>query len=517
MMVPAWIWQVSAAGLIAVVVAEIVLTGRSGRGSFTVRSAVSWVAVYVSLAVIFGLAVGLTASWVTAGQFYAGYLTEYSLSLDNLFIFYVIISRFAVPADRQHRVLLLGIGLALVLRSFLIVAGAAALNRFGWLFYPLGGILVWTAIGLITGRQDSQPKPHTRLMSWLQRHLLPAGEDHGHRPIAWRSGRLMVTPMLLVVMAIGLADVLFAVDSIPAVFGITTNAYLVLACNVFALMGLRQLYVLLARVLNRIVYLNTGLGIICAFIGIKLVLHALHGSGVGWAPEIPAWLSVTVVAAVLLITVTAGILRGEPATRPASGNPASRTATDDAAAGRRIPLTAGERAVLERRFAVIDIDGNGVWQREDYQQLTRRLCEAFGHAVDSAAGQAVATGQRTLFEALLSHMDADGDQEITQDEFAAALGRDIKDRPGFDTAVRTAARTLLQVADQDGNGALDAGEYTRLAAVYGARADEAERAFGQLDQDSNGVLDTAELTLAISQFFTSRDPGARGNVAFGHL
>ena len=110
MMVPAWIWQVSAAGLIAVVVAEIVLTGRSGRGSFTVRSAVSWVAVYVSLAVIFGLAVGLTASWVTAGQFYAGYLTEYSLSLDNLFIFYVIISRFAVPADRQHRVLLLGIG-----------------------------------------------------------------------------------------------------------------------------------------------------------------------------------------------------------------------------------------------------------------------------------------------------------------------------------------------------------------------------------------------------------------------
>jgi Integral membrane protein TerC family len=187
-----------------------------------------------------------------------------------------------------------------------------------------------------------------------------------------------------VIMAIGLADVLFAVDSIPAVFGITTDAYLVLACNAFALMGLRQLYALLARLLNRIVYLNKGLGIICAFIGIKLMLQALHGSGAGWAPEIPAWLSVTVVAAVLLITVTAGILRGEPATRPA-------------AAGRRTPLTAGERAVLERRFAVIDIDGNGVWQREDYQQLTRRLCAAFGLAVDSAAGQAVATGQRTLF------------------------------------------------------------------------------------------------------------------------
>ena len=246
----------------------------------------------MSLAVIFGLGVGLTASWVTAGQFYAGYLTEYSLSLDNLFIFYVIISRFAVPPARQHRVLLLGIGLALVLRSFLIVAGAAALNRFGWLFYPLGGVLLWTAIGLITGRQDGQPEQQTRLTSWLQRHLLPAGEDHGRRLIAWRSGRLAVAPVLLVVMAIGLADVLFAVDSIPAVFGITTSAYLVLACNAFALMGLRQLYALLARVLNRIVYLNTGLGIICAFIGIKLVLHALHGSGAGWAPEIPAWLSV---------------------------------------------------------------------------------------------------------------------------------------------------------------------------------------------------------------------------------
>ena len=517
MVVPTWFWQVSAGVLVAVVVAEIVLTGRPGRGSFTARSAVSWVAVYVSLAVIFGLGVGLTASWVTAGQFYAGYLTEYSLSLDNLFIFYVIISWFAVPPARQHRVLLLGIGLALVLRSFLIVAGAAALNRFGWLFYPLGGVLVWTAIGLITGRQDGQPERHTRLMSWLQRHLLPAAEDHGHRLIGWRSGRLVVAPVLLVVMAIGLADVLFAVDSIPAVFGITTSASLVLACNAFALMGLRQLYALLARVLNRIIYLNAGLGIICAFIGIKLVLHALHGSGTEWAPEIPAWLSVIVVAAVLLITVLAGIIRSGRATRQATTNPASMTATDDVAAGRPAPLTAGERAVLERRFAVIDIDGNGVWQREDGQRLTRDLCHAFGHAVDSAAAQALATGQRALFDALLAHMDADGDQQITQDEFTAALGRTIQDRRAFDTAVRAAARTLLQVADQDGNGALDAGEYTRLAAVYGAPADEAARAFDRLDQDNNQVLDTAELTMAISQFFTSRDPGAPGNLAFGHL
>ena len=342
MTVPTWMWWASATGLIAVVVAEIVLTGRPGGGSFTARRAVSWVAVYVSLAVIFGLGIGITAGWVTAGQFYAGYLTEYSLSLDNLFIFYVIMSWLAVPPARQHRVLLAGIGLALVLRSVLIVAGATALNRYGWLFYPLAGILVWTAIGLITGRQHSQPERHARVMSWLRRRLLPAGEDHGHRLLVRRSGRLMASPALLLAVAIGLADVLFAVDSIPAVFGITTSVSLIVACNAFALMGLRQLYALLARVLDQIVYLNTGLGIICAFIGVKLLLHALHGSGARWAAEIPAWLSVAVVVTVLLITVLAGMVRSR-------------------------------RTVLAHRFAVIDIDGNGVWQRDDYQLLTRRL------------------------------------------------------------------------------------------------------------------------------------------------
>ncbi len=517
MTVPTWMWSASATGLIAVVVAEIVLTGRSGRGSFTARAAVGWVAVYVSLAVIFGLGIGITASWVTAGQFYAGYLTEYSLSLDNLFIFYVIMSWFAVPPARQHRVLLAGIGLALVLRSVLIVAGATALNRYGWLFYPLGGVLVWTAIGLITGHLDRRPERHARLMSWLRRRLATAGEDYGHRLAVRRSGRLTVSPALVLALAIGLADVLFAVDSIPAVFGITTSASLIVACNAFALMGLRQLYALLARVLDRIVYLNTGLGIICAFIGVKLLLQALHGSGVRWTAEIPAWLSVIVVATVLLITVLAGMARSTGTASQAGGKTAPATTAEDAGVDRRARRAADERTVPARRFAVIDIDGNGVWQRDDYQLLTRRLCETFGHPADSAAGQAVAAGQRALFDALLSHMDADGDQEITRDEFAAALGRSIKDRPGFDTAVHVAARTLLQMADQDGNGALDAGEYARLAAVYGARPEEAARAFDRLDQNRNGMLDTAELAQAISQFFTSRDPGARGNVAFGHL
>src|SRR5260221_1330902 len=231
MTVTAWIWPASAAGLIAVVVAEIVLTGRPGAGSFTARRAVSWVAVYVSLAVIFGLGIGITASWVTAGQFYAGYLTEYSLSLDNLFIFYMIMSWLAVPPARQHRVLLAGIGFALVLRSVLIVAGATALNSYGWLFYPLGGVLVWTAIGLITGRQDRQPERHARLMSWLRRRLLPAGEDHGHRLVVRRPGRPPASPALALALATGLAAVLLDLHSIPAVFSTNPTPYLNVACT----------------------------------------------------------------------------------------------------------------------------------------------------------------------------------------------------------------------------------------------------------------------------------------------
>ena len=245
MTVPVWVWAASAAGLIVAVTAEIVLTGRAvhpgasgaGRGNFTARQAAGWVAVYVSLAVLCGLGIGVTAGWVTASQFYAGYLTEYSLSLDNLFVFAVIMTWFAVPPARQPRVLLFGIGLALVLRTALIVGGAAALNQFDWLFYPLGAILLWTAAGLIFRpgtRPDDEPERHTRLAAWVRRR---AGRDAA-------AGSGGSTPMFLLIATIGVADLLFAFDSIPAVFGITTNAYLVVACNAFALMGLRQLYTL---------------------------------------------------------------------------------------------------------------------------------------------------------------------------------------------------------------------------------------------------------------------------------
>jgi len=185
------------------------------------------------------------------------------------------------------------------------------------------------------------------------------------------------------------------------------------------------------------------------------------------------------------------------------------------AAGRR-PLSAGQRAMLERRFAVVDTDGNGAWQRDDGRLLTRRLCEAFGLAADSAAGQAMALAECDLFDAMLSHMDANHDAEISREEFVTSIGRAIQDRPGFEAAVRTTARALIEVADADGNGVLDAGEYTRLAAVCGVGAEDAALDFGRFDRDGNGTLDTAELTTAISQFFASRDRGASGRLAFGH-
>ena len=487
MTVPVWVWAASAAGLLVVVAAEVMLAGRSGdSGSgdsgYATRRAVRWIAVYVSLAVLFGLGVAVLAGWVAASQFYAGYLTEYSLSLDNLFIFYVIMSRLAVSPARQPRVLLFGIGLALVLRAVLIVAGLALISRFDWLFYPLGGFLVWTAVGLVTSRGPDQEEQHTRLTAWLQRRARPR-----------RSGGPAAGPMLLVVVAIGVADVAFAFDSIPAMFGITTSAYLIVAANAFALMGLRQAYVLLARFLDRIVYLNKGLAVICAFIGVKLLLQALRGSGAGWAAEIPAWLSVTIVVAVLLVTVTAGAMN------------------------RRRPLTAAQRAAFERRFAVIDTDGNGVWQRNDCEQLTRRLCASSATPSIPAQDRPSPPGRTRCSTRCCGTWTPTATGRSPRRSSPPAFGRRIEDRPGFDTAVRAAAQALVQVADRDGNGVLDAAEYAELTAVYGASTDEAAQAFRRLDLDRNGVLDNVEFTTAISQFFASPDADAAGSLAFGRL
>ena len=340
MTIPAWLWAVAAGGLVAAVAAEIVLTGRPGHGSFTVRRAIRWAAVYVSLAAVFGLAVGATAGWPVAGQFYGGYLTEYSLSLDNLFIFYVIMSWFAVPAARQHRVLFLGIGLALVLRISPHRGRGRGHSPLRLALLPDGRLpaVDRRRADLRSLRQPAGGPAHPAEVLAAAPHPARPSDDDGQPPdrLAGPGGR-WPPRLLLLAVAIGLADVAFAFDSIPAVFGITTSAALIVACNVFALMGLRQLYVLLVRTLDRIVYLHIGLAVICAFIGVKLLLEALDSSGVAWAVNIPAWISVTVVAAVLLITVVAGLVasagageitgRGGPRPGGGTGNAGSRSST----------------------------------------------------------------------------------------------------------------------------------------------------------------------------------------------
>ena len=245
-----------------------------------------------------------------AGQFYAGWLTEYSLSLDNLFVFVIIMSRFKVPASAQQTVLLIGILLALFFRSIFIVLGAAAIARYSWVFYFFGAFLVYTAWKLASHGEDDDDDFKENAVLRLVRRVVPTSDDYdGVKLRTTVDGVKLFTPMLVVMVAIGTTDVLFALDSIPAIFGLTKEPYLVFAANAFALMGLMQLYFLLGGLLDRLVYLSMGLAVILGFIGVKLILEALHtntvpfingGEHVEWAPEIPISVSLGVIVGVLV-------------------------------------------------------------------------------------------------------------------------------------------------------------------------------------------------------------------------
>jgi len=309
MTVPLWLWLVTVVSLVAVVAADLVLVDRTPHTVGTGEAA-GWVGVYVGLAALFGAGVWYFAAHDPGIEFFTGYLTEYSLSVDNLFIFMVIMSSFRVPAVHQHRVLLIGITLALVLRGAFIAAGAALITEFVWVFFVFGAVLGWTAISLVRGSDDDAAY-HENALTRRVRRVLPVTSDYvGNRLSVKHAGKRWVTPMLLVIVAIGSTDLMFAFDSIPAIFGITQHAYLVFAANAFALMGLRQLYFLLGGLVKKLVYLSYGLAVILAFIGVKLVLHALYEYRV--VPEwlrLPSWLSLVVIVAVLLLTTIASVIR----------------------------------------------------------------------------------------------------------------------------------------------------------------------------------------------------------------
>lgn len=297
MHVSALVWAVTLAALIVVFAVDLLIVGRRPHEP-SIRETGIWVGVYVALAVVFGVVLLAAYGPRYGGEFFAGWLTEYSLSVDNLFVFVIIMARFAVPRELQQRVLLIGVMLALLMRGALIAVGAAVVDRFVWVFYLFGAFLVYTAITL--ARQQL------------------GGEQEFKENAVIRWSRRIFPPTAIVMIAIGTTDLIFALDSIPAIFGLTTQPYIVFTANAFALMGLRQMYFLLGGLLDRLVYLSYGLAAVLAFIGVKLVLDALHGNNVPfinggepveWAPHVPIWLSLTVIVVVLGVATVASLAK----------------------------------------------------------------------------------------------------------------------------------------------------------------------------------------------------------------
>jgi tellurite resistance protein TerC len=325
--VPVWAWFAVIGGLLVVLAFDLWIVDRGEPREFSLKQAGFWVSFYVTLAVIFGIVLLVFAGTTPAGQFFAGYLTEYSLSIDNLFVFYIIMTRFAVPKMHQHKVLLVGILMALVMRGIFIAIGAAALANFGWLFYVFGLFLIYTAVQLVRQHgRDEDEVAENAVLRWARR-VLPHTDDYvGSKVIVKINGKRMVTPLLIVMIAIGTTDLLFALDSIPAIFGLTTDAFIVFTANAFALMGLRQLYFLLGGLLQRLVYLSYGLAFILGFIGVKLIAEALHTSGVSWAPEVPIWVSLLVIGVTMVITTVASLIKARRDIQASKGNTTSASA-----------------------------------------------------------------------------------------------------------------------------------------------------------------------------------------------
>lgn len=307
MIVADWVWIVTIAGLAAIIIADLLLVDSSPH-VFGVKEATRWVIVYMAAAVAFGISLIFWQGPQYAGEFFAGYITEYSLSVDNLFVFVVLMGSFAVPEELQHRVLLIGVVIALVLRTILILLGAAVIAQFLWVFFIFGAFLIWTAWKVWgSDAEDDDPEPN-RLVTFVEQRLPSTKEWHGSKLTIKIDGKRVITPMLLVVIAIGSTDLLFALDSIPAVFGLTQEAYIVFTVNAFALMGLRQLYFLLHGLLDKLIYLNRGLAIILFFIGIKLILEAAHSTFAPGLPTIGAFASLAFIITVLVITAVTSIL-----------------------------------------------------------------------------------------------------------------------------------------------------------------------------------------------------------------
>jgi tellurite resistance protein TerC len=311
--VPVLEWVVIVIVTIAVLLFDIVIVARHPREP-TMRECTIALSVYIGLALVFGIWVWLFHGHQFALEFFAGWITEYSLSVDNLFLFIVIMATFKVPKVYQQQVLLVGIVLALVFRGIFIALGALAIQRFSWVFYIFGAFLVYTAVGLARdAHRDADAE--NAAVRFARRHLNTTDQWRGLKLYVKDGSGRRLTPMLFVILALGSTDLIFALDSIPAIFGITREPYLVFAANVFALMGLRQLYFMLANLLQRLVYLSKGVGAVLFFIGIKLMLQALRENNLPFinggkhvdVPEVPTLLSLGVILVTLAVAAAASL------------------------------------------------------------------------------------------------------------------------------------------------------------------------------------------------------------------
>jgi tellurite resistance protein TerC len=309
-------WAITLSVTILVLLFDVIVIGRRPHEP-TRRETGTYLTLYITLAIAFGVWVWFFHGSQFGLEFFAGWLTEYSLSVDNLFIFLIIMASFNVPRKYQQEALLVGIILALIFRGIFIALGAVAINQFSWIFYVFGAFLVYTAVNLIRDT-DHDDDGDNFVVRFARRRLSMTDRwDKGLKLWIKEDGKRLMTPMFLVIVALGTTDLLFALDSIPAIYGLTREPYLVFTANVFALMGLRQLYFLLGDLLKRLVYLSQGLAIILAFIGVKLILHALHENELPFinggehvpVPEVPTLLSLGVIVVTLLITTAASLYK----------------------------------------------------------------------------------------------------------------------------------------------------------------------------------------------------------------
>jgi tellurite resistance protein TerC len=308
---------VSMAVLVLIVVADLLLVVARPHIPSN-RESTLWVLFYAALAIGFGVILWQLFGWQRANEFFAGWLTEYSLSLDNLFVFLILMARFNVPKRLQQEVLMVGIVMALVLRGLFILVGAALVENFSFVFYIFGAFLLYTAWHQAFRTEHDDEDSESKLIVWLRQRIEVSKEFDGIKLRTRVDGKIMFTPALIVFIAIAATDVMFAFDSIPAIFGITTDAFIVFTANVFALMGLRQLYFLLGSLVDKLYYLKYGIAFILAFIGVKLVLHAMHenelpfingGKHIEWAPDISTETSLIVIGGSIVLAAVASYVR----------------------------------------------------------------------------------------------------------------------------------------------------------------------------------------------------------------